>query len=145
MEKKTEIKSKEEMAEQYTEEEYIEYEIKHPFPKEVPMDARERLMNIFKEQCIKNFMAGFDAHSQYRNQTETLPEGKAVDVWVWIKCSDRLPDKQHNYHVRVKYEDDKTECWNTGSVWNMSYWEHPSQYDTNGLPKKLKVYEWLIN
>jgi len=62
----------------------------------------------------------------------------------WVKCSDRLPEVRKNYHVKVRYEDDKPGCWNTGSVWNLQHWEHPSQYDSyTGLPKKLKVYEWL--
>lgn len=76
----------------------------------------------------------------YRDQFSTVNE----EVYVVVPCSERLPDIQRNYFVKVRYQDDKPECWLTGAVWNMRYWEHPSQYDTHtGLPKPLNVYAWL--
>lgn len=62
----------------------------------------------------------------------------------WIKASERLPDKRHNYHVRVRYYQDKPEYWNTASLWNLDHWEHPFRHDSfTGLPKKIIVHEWL--
>lgn len=35
----------------------------------------------------------------------------------WIKASERLPDKQHNYHVKIGYRFDSLEgVWNTASL-----------------------------
>lgn len=69
---------------------------------------------------------------------------KTKEYFQWVKASERTPDKQSNYHVRVKYDEAKPECWNGTSVWNTNHWEHPTQYETyTGKPTKLNVYEWL--
>lgn len=45
----------------YAESEAINYEKEHPFPPHFPEESRNRLMSIFKNQCLKNFMAGYNA------------------------------------------------------------------------------------
>lgn len=63
----------------------------------------------------------------------------------WVKASERLPEKQHNYHVKVGYDYNGAQgIWNTASLWNGNHWEHPNDYESwTGKPKKLNVIEWL--
>ena len=79
-----------------------------------------------------------------------LPPGQSsqpneVKGGVWVKASDRLPVKRHNYHVKVGYTipDFGDGIWNTASLFNGETWEHPTEYDLSGKPSKINVIEWL--
>lgn len=67
-------------------------------------------------------------------------------LYRFVKASERLPKVRYNYHVKIQYEyeKDKPGIWNTASLWNGEYWEHPYKYDTwVGKPEKVNVVEWL--
>lgn len=49
------------LAIEYSDSEAINYEKEHPFPPHYPEESKMKLMAIFKNQCYKNFMAGYNA------------------------------------------------------------------------------------
>lgn len=74
-----------------------------------------------------------------------MSNSKDNSVYRWVSVKDRLPGKQHNYHVRIAYQlDSLNGVWNTASLWNGEYWEHPTAYESwSGKPEKANVIEWL--
>lgn len=83
-----------ELADRYAESESKIYVELHPFHSNFPTDAAERLMDMFRVQSKKDFIAGYNAAS--------LPDNQ-VDVWISV-------DKKPSFKpMKVGEKDAQTE------------------------------------
>lgn len=87
-------------------------------------DSCKKIMDCLKETYIESLMADIDSYCQGQKSAP-----------IWVKASDRLPEKEHNYHVKATahfqgYNHNDT------ALWRNNKWEFDSD---NGRI----VVEWL--
>ncbi len=78
-------------------------------------------------------------HWKYLDESEAIKKwedssGKETGM-KWVKASERLPDRQYNYHVKIRAFD--------GGVYNDAAFWNGVRFSQNGAHIFIEVVEWL--
>lgn len=106
------------------------------------MTTFDKFMEFAIQDHLKEILAPIAQKYYFAGHAAALSSGGSNCI-KWVRVSERLPERRHNYHVKI-LQNDGDGTYNNAAVFDPAgKYFSDERFTDFGIPRKLNVVEWL--